>query len=191
MKNLLLIVTCVVLLGCNNRPVAEKPIHWALVNKHEIDMAIFKWSQARVQEASKAEDVSPEMEQQLRRYDSLRMQLTLKEARRGIPLRQPRGTATAPEPKDEEYETLAKQVEQAKAPIAGVLARRDQLMAKYHDVYTTEKLVSEYAKGRFELVVDSGWGGSKTSVLFSAGGEVLDITAGVLESFDTKVAGAN
>lgn len=77
-----------------------------------------------------------------------------------------------------ELEALAKRVAEAKAPVAGIVDRRAQIMAQAFKSQLVEELVAEYAKGRFDLVMDK-----EEKVLYRTAGEVPDITQGVLKLF--------
>lgn len=191
MKQLLLLATCLVVFGTNFKAKANEgreQLRWAVANKHEIEMAVFKWMQSKAQEATKAES-SPEIEEQIRKYQSLEVEFTMNFQRlRPIPIRSPIGKPPKPEPKDPEYEAMAKRVADAKAPIAAILEKRNKVINKFREQYSVENLVSEYSTGRFDLVVDSGYGGARPLVLYHTNGEVLDITIAVIDSFEKKVA---
>ncbi|MDB6057466.1 MAG: hypothetical protein JWO95_1310 [Verrucomicrobiales bacterium] len=192
MKKLLTFATCLVALACNLRAADQpQPIRWAVASKQEIETTIFKWTQAKAEEATK-DEASPEIEEKIRAYQSLQMEFTMKYMHlRSIPMRPVFGAPPKPEPKDPEYDAMAKRVADAKAPIAAILDKRNNVMTKFRDQYSVEKLVSEYSKGRFDLVVDAGYRGTRDTVLFHTNGEVLDITLAVIDLFEKKVASAN
>jgi hypothetical protein len=43
----------------------------------------------------------------------------------------------------------------AKAPLADILERRSRQASQYRGQFSTESLIAEYAKDRFDLIVDS------------------------------------
>jgi hypothetical protein len=204
MKAYLVFAACLILAGCswqkqNQREVltqlevikselarkrAETP-RWAFANKHEINSAIFQWSHLRMEDIRKAEALAPEIEEKVRHYEALQGELT----RKRMDLtrsRFPAGPRTPEAPaSDEDLQTLSNRVAEARAPIADIIDRRNREAAQIRGQYSVEKLVSEYARDRFDLVVDSS-GFSRSAVLYRTDSEVLDITDGVIELFRQK-----
>ena len=67
-----------------------------------------------------------------------------------------------------------------------ILVLKLKLMVKQQE-FSTESLIAEYARGRFDLVVDSSDEHmSRSAVLYRTNSEVLDITDGVLKLFREK-----
>ncbi len=179
-------------------PGTVEKFRWALADKHKIDTAIFSWTRAKMEETKKAESLPPEIEAKIRHYEMLNNQLMQKQF--GLPPRiqhipPPFPPSGEPAPKrerpakpqsDQEYEALSKQVAEAKAPVADIVDRRDQQSAKLREQYQTEKLIAEYAKGRFDLVVDAGMSHYSSPILYHASGDVVDITDSVLDLFKEK-----
>jgi len=140
-----------------------------------------------MEEAKKAEGLSPEVEEQIHQYEVLQSELNKKQMEMrmsGSFSAQPPGSA-APAP-DKDYEALTQKVAEAKAPNADVIERRSRLAMQYYNQYTTEKLVAEYVTNRFDLVVDSS-SPAGSAVLYRKSDEVLDITDGVIKLFKDEV----
>jgi hypothetical protein len=70
---------------------------------------------------------------------------------------------------------LAKKVAEAKEPVAAIVDRRNRQAAQIREKYSVDRLAAEYAKGRYDLVVDSN-----EKVLYRSAGEVPDITEGII-----------
>jgi len=162
-------------------------VRWAFANKREIESAIFQWSRDKLEESRKAEAFSPETEEKIHRYESLQAQLMRKQMEmRGLKLPLRTGAIGASSP-DTDFLTLSNQVAEAKAPIADVVERRSRQGAQLREQYKIDRLISEYAKDRFDLVVDSSDERfSHSAVLYRTSGEVLDITEGVIKLFKEK-----
>ena len=207
MKTYLLLAASLILVGCDrqgqsNREVLGKletikselatkrgdAVRWAFANKREIDSAIFQWSRDKMEQVKKSEALAPEVEQKIRQYEALQTQLMRKEMEaRGIKL-PPRSGALEVSVPDENYEAFSNRVAAAKAPLADILERRSRQALQYRGQFSTESLIAEYVKDRFDLVVDSSDERmSRSAVLYRTNGEVLDITDGVLKLFKEKV----
>jgi hypothetical protein len=204
MKRNYLLAISLILSGCSiqtnsNREVmarldalqvelAAKPAQprWAVANKREIDSAITQWSMARQEDAKKSESLTPEMQEKLVHYDSLQgelMRMQMKLMRNNFP--GPYGHESIETNAD--YAALSKRVAEAKEPVAEIIQRRDRLSSELRNQYKADDLIAEYAKDRFDLVVDSSDAGfSRSGVLYQEGGEVTDITEGVLKLFREK-----
>ncbi len=208
MKIHLLFAACLILVGCGRREQSNAEIlgkleiiqseltkhggavRWAFANKSEIDSAIFKWSRDKMEEVKKSEALPPEMEQKIQQYEVLQSQLMRKEMEaRGfkLPVRAVReGTPEVSVP-DESYEVLSNRVAAAKAPLADILEQRKRQASQYRGQFSAEKLIAEYVKDRFDLVVDSSdermsW----SAVLYRTTGERMDITQAVIGLFKEK-----
>jgi hypothetical protein len=89
---------------------------------------------------------------------------------------------------DKDYEALAQKVAETTAPIVDIVDRRSKQASQYQSQYTTEKLIAEYVKNRFDLIVDSSDERmSRSAVLYRSSGEVLDITDGVIKLFKESI----
>ena len=141
-----------------------------------------------MEEARKSEALPPETEQKIREYEALQTQLMHKEMEnRGFRLPTRAGSTGISAP-DESYEALSNRVAAAKAPVADIVERRSRQASQLRGRFSTESLVAEYVKGRFDLVVDSSDERmSRSAVLYRTNAEVLDITDGVIKLFREKV----
>jgi len=189
MRIYLLLTTCLFLVGCGRQVEVKRsePARWAFANKREIESAISEWSRDKMEELKKAEALSPEVEEKVRHYETLRIQLMHKEMEaRGYTSPPRMGASENPAP-DKDYQTLSKEVAQAKAPIADILERRGKQASQYREQYSVTKLIAEYVKDRFDLIVDSSEERySRSGVLFRTNREVLDITDGIIKLFNEK-----
>lgn len=210
MKTFLLLAICLALSGCdrhqeNQREVIGKldaiqaelskataPVRWATAKRNEINTAIYVWSREKLEQLKKSENLSPEIQAQITEYEKLKAELQQKEiGLRTIPTRTLRlapgvDPALTP-PANPEIEALSKKVAQAKAPVASIVDRWERKAAEFRQEFTIDQLVAEYAKGRFDLVVDSSYESRfSPTVLYRTGGEVTDITQGVLALFNEK-----
>jgi hypothetical protein len=156
-------------------------VRWAFANKSEIDTAIFQWSNERMEEVKKAEQLSPEVEETIRKYEALQSELMRKQMEsRGLRIPQRIGITEDPAA-GMDIETLSQKVAAAKVPIAEILERRSRQAAEYRGQYSTDRLITEYVGNRYDLVVDTAG-----KVLYRSAGEVPDITEGVLVFFKEK-----
>jgi hypothetical protein len=206
MRTYLLLMTCLGLIGCGRQGDSQRevlgkletikselaltraqPVRWAFANKREIDAAIFQWSRDKMEGAKKTEALSPEVEAKIQQYEALQGQLMRKQMEtRGFRLPQRIGAPDA-SVSDQDYQTLSNQLVEAKAPITEILERRSRQSLQFRDQYKTDQLVSEYAKDRFDLIVDSSDARfAQSPVLYRTNGEVLDITDGVVKLFKEK-----
>jgi hypothetical protein len=156
-------------------------VRWAFANKTEIDTAISQWSIERMEEVKKAEQLSPQVEDAIRKYEMLQSELTRKQMEaRGFRMPQRIGITEDPAA-GMDIETLSKKVADMRAPIAEILERRDHQSAEYRAQYSTDRLITEYVGNRYDLVVDTAG-----KVLYRSAGEVPDITEGILAFFREK-----
>jgi hypothetical protein len=140
----------------------------------------------KIEEAKKSETLSPEMEEKVRQYEALNSELMRKRID-GIRNRPPGFGPSGATPSDPDYEALANRVAEAKGPVAEIIDRRNRQSSQFRAEFTADKLVSEYAKGRFDLVVDSSdHVFSKSAVLYRTTGEALDVTDAVIKLFKEK-----
>ena len=207
MKTYLILATCLFLTGCgrqeqNQREVISKlnaitselsksvaPVRWATANKSEITTFTYKCSRDKVEQIKKSDALPPETEAKVLDYEALRMELMrmgVSSPMRRMPL-PPGPGQTEPPPADKEYEALSKRVTEAKAPIAAIVDRRERQAAQYREQFSIERLIAEYAKDRFDLVVDSSDERfSRSAVLYRRAGEVMDITEGIITLMKAK-----
>lgn len=215
MRTYLFLLTGLLLVGCgrheeNYREVINKldsikaelskanvAVHWAVVNKYDVESAIHQWNGRQMEQIKKRDALPPETEAQVAKYENLHMQLIMKQSELiranspipAIPFRTPRkddsqkATVTAIQ---EEYDELAKKVAEAKAPVAAIVDQRAKQDAEISGTYSAQQLIAEYVKGRFDVVVDS-----RDKVVYSTSGEVVDITEGVIKLFWEKTKKAS
>ena len=183
------------------------PVRWAIADREKIQSVLDAHAQAQSAALEKAEGVSPEIRAKLAEYETLnrelmeKLQLSL--LTRFVPTRTlrplpnlsdftvpPIAPPTNPSPPEvsteaKAYAALGERVAAAKAPVAHIVDRRLQLFAKYHGREFLEQLVSEYAKGRYDLVVEAnGRTSSERSVLYnSAAGPPVDLTEEIIKFF--------
>jgi hypothetical protein len=166
-------------------------VRWAIANKSEITTFIYKWSRDKMEQIKKTEALPPETEARISEYEALRMELLQMQMPRPTrPLRLPSESAR-PEPSaaDKEYEAMSKRVTEAKAPIAAIIDHRERQAAQFREQYSIERLIAEYVKDRFDLVVDSSDERfSHSAVLYRTAGEVPDITEGIITLMKAKAA---
>jgi hypothetical protein len=188
MKIPILLATCVILVGCERQEPQDREIlnnlealkhefatnqstspRWAVVRRNDIQFAIDRWSQDRIEAAKTAETLSPEQATKLSEYESLNNQL--------MRIRMPRPYASpmqinpatgypqsvADTNQEAQYEALSIRVEAARAPIASILDHRNREAEQIRHQYSPDKLVAEYVTDRFDLVIDSSWIGSMNS----------------------------
>jgi hypothetical protein len=157
------------------------PVRWATANKSEITTAIYQWSRDKMEQAKKSEALPADTEARVSQYETLRMQLLqVRMPPRLLPI--PYGAAPAePSTADKEYEALSKKVAEAKAPVAAIIDRRERQAAEFRQQYSIERLVAEYVKDRYDLVIDS-----RDKALFQTAAETTDITDGVIALFKEK-----
>jgi len=213
MKIWILLAVCATLVGCERKEPQDReilsklealkyelatnqstPPRWAVVRRNDIQFAIDRWSQDKIEAAKSAETLSPEQAEKLREYESLNNQL--------MRIRMPGqymgpmhiNPATgfpqtlADTNKEAQYEALSARVEEARAPIASILDRRDRESEQIRHQYTPDKLIADYVGDRFDLVIDSSWINSMNSpILYQKNPEVVDITDGVLKLFQEKI----
>lgn len=213
MKSYLLLAACLALVGCggsqnatqekNHREVLAQlealkaelakastppPIRWAVANKREIESAIYQWQRDKTETLKKADALPPETEEKVRQYDALNSQLMNKhsEAIRSHVFSAP-GSKIESTPAEKEYQAFAQQVAEAKKPIAEIVDRRAQQAAAFRKEFSVANLAAEYAKDRFDLIVDSSDERfSNSALLYRTGGEMTDITGGILKLLQEK-----
>ena len=206
MKPLVFLAAALLLAGCSkkddtNREVLHQlanlkgelathqsqPIRWATANKREIESAISEWTRSQTEAAKSKETLTPQQLEQVSNYEALSSELMkMGMSLRGFPGRPPSRYPFNTET-NKDYEALSQKVEAAKAPIADILQQRSQLYSKYYGQYKAEKLIAEYVKDRFDLVIDSGEAiYNRSPVLYSQSGEAIDITQAVIKLFNDK-----
>jgi hypothetical protein len=157
------------------------PVRWALADKSEITTVIYQLIRDKMEEVRKSEALPPEVEEKVLQYEALQTELMHKRMENmGLrsPPRAPGADAAAT---GKDYEALSQRVAEAKVPIAAIVERRSRRASQYREQYSVERLLAEYVKGRYDLVVDSG-----VKVLYRSAGEVPDITEGVLAFLEEK-----
>ena len=205
MKTYLLLVTCLMLVGCAHRKSQQEvlgkleaikvelaskqpePARWAFADKREIESAISQWSSKKIEDAKKSEALPSEVEEKVRQYEAWQSEL-MRKRMESMRVSYPPGMGGYGSAiTNSDYVALSNKVAEARAPIAAVLERRNHTAAQYRDQFAVEKLIAEYVKDRFDLVVDSSdMNFSRTPVLYRKSGEALDITDGVIKLFNEK-----
>jgi hypothetical protein len=166
-----------------------QPVRWAFCNKRDVESAIYQYAGAKLESAKAAEKNSPETDAKISEYERLQSQvsqLRMQQVRTRFPsFTTPPATEVTT---NADIAALESKLAEAKAPIAAIIDRRAKLYSKFRDELKVENLVAEYARDRFDLVVDSSderyYGQSK--VLFRKSTEVVDITEGVLNLLKEK-----
>src|SRR5437764_10708304 len=97
------------------------------------------------------------------------------------PMMRPGQAPEEPTAEQKAYNELSEKAAEAKVPIADIIEQRDRERTQLNQKYSVEKIVAEYAKGKYDVVVESGLG--SRGVLYSASGDVVDITQGVIAYF--------
>jgi hypothetical protein len=166
-------------------------MRWATANKQDINMAVMQWrgNKARERREAWVNTLPPDVQEKLRTYESLQskfmqMQMAMNNSRMFAHRPQPPNFSMTP-PSESDFLAMSNRVEEARAPIAGILEHRDQMQAGYRDDDdTVEQLVAEYVQDRYDLVVDSGY--QNRNILFRTGSDVPDITESVIKLFKEK-----
>jgi hypothetical protein len=170
----------------------SQPPRWVFANKRQIESAIFEYARTRSDTVKKAEKLSPDIEVQIARYEQLegqlsRLRMEQMRARRGFPV--------APYPfggeamTNTDYLTLSNQVAEAKMPVADIIDRRAHQYSEFYNEIKVQDLVAEYAKDKYDLVVDSSdeQFSSQSKILFRKSGDATDITEGVIGLLKEKM----
>jgi predicted nucleic acid-binding Zn-ribbon protein len=206
MKTPLILTLCLALAGCADRnetlvdiqtrlqtieakmASSPPPLRYATVRKREIET---KLSLLAGDEAKQADELSPEIEEKIRQYEALNFQLVRLRMESGSMRRPPFGspqTEKASPETEAELLSLSNRVSEAKAPVAAVLERRNERRTKFQKDHSIDVLIAEYAKDRFDLVVDQRDFGMLSSgpILYSAAGDPVDITDSILRLLNEK-----
>ncbi len=169
----------------------SQPIRWAFANKRQIESAGYEYARNRSEAVKKSEKISPEIEAKIARYEQLERQLsqlrfTQMRTRNNIPMPPP--PVGMESPTNTDYAALANQVAEAKAPVAEIIDRRARQYSEFSNEIKVNDLVAEYAKDRYDLVVDSSdeYFSGQSKVLFRKPGDVPDITDSVLRLLKEK-----
>lgn len=132
------------------------------------------------------------MDEKVRHYETLNselMRIQVDSMRMNIAQRA--GNPNSTTPTSTEYLTLSNKVNEARAPIADILARRNQVAAESYRKFSVEQLIADYAKDRFDLVIDSSdmihASPFRAPIVYQKSGEVLDITDAVIKSVSEKI----
>ena len=89
--------------------------------------------------------------------------------------------APAATEEDKAYQAMARRVAEAKAPVAAILDRRTQVTLEYYGPEFLNRLIADYAKDRYDIVLDS----TPEKLLYRAAIETreIDITEAVIQFF--------
>lgn len=175
------------------------PVRWATADREKLSRALFEQGRKHLEEFMQAEKVSPEQRAQIAAYEALNQQLIIKPRPPSVPTLPPLPpkelsarlpasvsppTPPAPTVAEQEYAALAKRVAEAKAPVAALIERRAQITGKYYGREFMEQIIAEYAKDRFDLVVNSDRMSSyDRPLLYRTSAEAPDITEVLLQFF--------
>ncbi len=182
------------------RLAGQTPPRWATVDRDRLRTAIYALGREKLEAHKHSEKLTPEQAAQIEKYEELNLQLLRLPPRHlSLPARTaslppvPPANLTAgqaaqlaaavPPPTkarteaDPEREELARRVAEAKAPVAAFIDRRAQISLHYNASDLLERLVADYVKGRFDLVVnaDSRYSSDRT-ILYRASVNAPDIT---------------
>jgi Skp family chaperone for outer membrane proteins len=164
-------------------------LRWACANKNDISTVIYQWTAGKAEEARAAEKLSPDMKTKVAAYETLanqwnQMRMSHPALMMVRPMRPGQQAPEEPTAEQKEYNDLAKKVAEAKQPVADIIDRRNRESTELNQKYSVENIVAEYAKGKYDVVADSGFGGH--GVLYSSSGDVMDITQSVINYFKDK-----
>lgn len=188
------------------------PVRWATADREKLSRALFEQGRKHLEEFMQAEKVSPEQRAQIAAYEALNQQLIIKPRPPSVPTLPPLPpkelsarlpasvspptpppaptpppTPPAPTVAEQEYAALAKRVAEAKAPVVALIERRAQITGKYYGREFMEQLIAEYAKDRFDLVVNSDRISSyDRPLLYRTSAEAPDITEALLQFFHDR-----
>jgi hypothetical protein len=213
MKKYLLVAACLMLVGCtreadHQREIVNKldtlqkdlvagqnlnanppPVRWACANKNDINVVIYQWTAAKAEEARAAEQLSPDVKTKIATYQALVAQLTqMRMSHPSLmmprPMMRPGQAPEEPTAEQKAYNELSEKAAAAKIPIAEIIDQRSRESTQLSQKYSVENIVAEYAKGKYDVVVESGLG--SRGVLYAASGDVVDITQSVISYFKDK-----
>jgi hypothetical protein len=184
MKSLLVLAICLIFAGCKQRQQENRDLlgkletirselasnrvnlpRWALANRSEIESAVNKWRENKIERSLDSEALSIEEAEKLRSYEALENQLGIMQQGRAVidgrigssidpatGLARPFKTGSEEEKR---FEAMRSRVAEARFPIEHILKRRQRQAALIRQQYSAEQLTAEYAKDRFDLVIDS------------------------------------
>jgi hypothetical protein len=167
----------------------DATMRWAIMDRSQLQMATAEWARKRNEEETAKENLTPEVKQQIDKYNQLSADLSrfgsevtrrrMESMRTGPPGMPPfMGDPRS----DPEYLKLSEAVAEARRPIAEIIDRRAR--RQYELQYPIKELIEEYSKDRFDLVVDRM--SVDHSVLYRRTPEIPDITQGVIDLFRSK-----
>lgn len=178
----------------------QAPPRWATVDHDRLRKAIYALGREKLEAHKQAEKLTPEQAAQVENYELLNQQLLRMPP--FAPTFPPRSSALVPLPPtnltggqppkpapvvpppapassgpDKDRDQLVQRVAEAKAPIAAIVERRNQINTHYILGGFLEKLVADYAKSRFDLVVNAeSRYSSERTILYRASVSAPDIT---------------
>lgn len=175
------------------------PLRWAYANRRELQSAVYTVVRDRMAAFNKSEQLTAEVTQQIQQYDALRGELMHQEMeaaqKRMNAMRWPRppsqpASAPIPQPPpgdDLDIKALREKVAAAKAPVASFIDRRNHQEATLREQFKIDRLVADYVKGRYDLVVDSTEKQlGEDAALYHTGSEVPDITQGIIAYLEER-----
>jgi len=161
----------------------DATVRIAYVDGNRLNTLTAAWRQRRIDEAMAKLALTPEVKAQLEAYDRALAQFNAwaMSRQRNDPRMPPMGNMAGLR-SDPEYQPHLDAVDQARAPVAEIVERRNRLQSETR--YPVGDLIAEYVNDRFDLVLDRSWGGQ--SVLYSRAKEIPDITEGVVALLESK-----
>lgn len=187
------------------RLAGQTPPRWATADHDRLRSAIYALGREKLEAHKQTEKLTPEQAAQVERYEQLNRQLLHLPPRQfSLPVRAaslpplppanltggqtPQLVAAVPPPPgkaaneaDREREELARRVAEAKAPIAAIIERRNQISTRYNTSGFLENLVADFVKGRFDLVVNAGAHAPERTILYRASVNAPDLTDELLQ----------
>lgn len=154
----------------------QVPLRVAVVDKSKVTHFLYQLQRDKAAEIKKADALALDVEAKISHYQSLQSQLSRMQTARSMRnMPRPMGYETVPT--DEEYNAMVQKVAEAKAPIADIADRRSSLSEEFMAKFSVDDLIEEYAKGRYDVVIDSY---SRDKLLYNKAGEMSDISDAVV-----------
>jgi len=171
-------------LGKQPTPTPVATVRWATVDRFKVMTPIYQFTRDKAAELNKAEALPPEIEAQFKAYEALKAE-QLRLIIRALPQRPLRATSGSddiePSPVNTASDELTKRIAEAKAPIAEIVDRRERVANQLREQYSIEHLIENYAKGRYDVVLES-----HNKALYQVAADVPDITENVIALFKEK-----
>lgn len=157
------------------------PVRWAYLNRARFTALTADWNRRKLEEAEQNENFAPEVREKLAEFDRLNEQLR-KMQQNAVQTRTSGSAPVPPLTSNPEFLELRSKVVELSNQLADVLKHRAQLQA--HLRYPLEALVAEYARGRYDLVLDNSQGAPY--IVLHENVEVPDITEAIIRLLKQK-----